>query len=54
MNTPSTAARGKLENLTRKVYAAILVPLTLELWSKLAAQWEHFSVLADAIWSLFG
>jgi signal transduction histidine kinase len=49
MNTPSTAARGKLENLTRKVYAAILVPLTLELWSKLAAQWEHFSVLADVI-----
>jgi signal transduction histidine kinase len=49
MNTPSTAARGKLENLTRKVYAAILVPLTLELWSKQAAQWEHFSVLADVI-----
>ena len=49
MNTPSTAARGKLENLTRKVYAAILVPLTLELWSKQAAQWEHLSVLADVI-----
>jgi signal transduction histidine kinase len=49
MNTPSTAARGKLENLTRKIYAMILVPLTLELWSKQAAQWEHFSVLADVI-----
>ena len=49
MNTPSTAARGKLENLNRKVYATILVPLTLELWSKQAAQWEHFSVLADVI-----
>ena len=49
MNTPSTAARGKLENFTRKSYAGILVFLTLELWSKQAAQWEHFSVLADVI-----
>jgi signal transduction histidine kinase len=49
MNTPSTAARGKLENFTRKSYAGILVFLTLELWSKQTAQWEHFSVLADAI-----
>ena len=49
MNTASTAARGKLETFTRKSYAGILVVLTLELWSKQAAQWEHFSVLADAI-----
>jgi signal transduction histidine kinase len=49
MNTPSTAARGKLENFTRKSYAGILVFLTLELWSKQTAQWEHFSVLADVI-----
>jgi signal transduction histidine kinase len=49
MNIRSTAARGKLENLTRKVYAAILVPLTLELWSKQAAQSEHFSGLAAVI-----
>jgi signal transduction histidine kinase len=49
MNTPSTAARGKLESLTRKVYAAVLAPLTLELWSKQAPQLEHFSVLAEVI-----
>lgn len=49
MNIRSTAARGKLENLTRKAYAGILVLLTLELWSKQAAQSEHFSGLADVI-----
>jgi signal transduction histidine kinase len=49
MNTPSTAARGKLENFTRKSYAGILVFLTLELWSKQAAQLDHFSVLAEVI-----
>jgi signal transduction histidine kinase len=49
MNIRSTAARGKLENLTRKVYALILLPLTLELWSKQAPQGEYFSGLADVI-----
>jgi signal transduction histidine kinase len=52
MNTPSTAARGKLENFTRKSYAGILVFLTLELWSKQASQFEYFSGLANVIMAL--
>jgi signal transduction histidine kinase len=35
--------------LTRKIYAAILLPLTLDLWSKQAPQGEYFSGLADVI-----
>ena len=49
MNTHSTAARGKLENLTRKVFAGVIGALTLELWSKQVSQNLHFSGLADVI-----
>jgi signal transduction histidine kinase len=49
VNTHSTAARGKLENLTRKVFAGVIGALTLELWSKQVSQNLHFSGLADVI-----
>ena len=49
MNTRSSAARGKLENLTRKVFAGVIGALTLELWSKQVSQNLHFSGLADVI-----
>lgn len=49
MNTHSTAARGKLENLTRKVFTGVIGALTLELWSKQVSQNLHFSGLADVI-----
>ena len=49
MSLRSTAARGKLENLTRKLFAGVLAALTLELWSKHASQSLHFSGLADVI-----
>lgn len=49
MNTHSTAARGKLENLTRKVFAGVIAAMTLELWSKQVSQNLHFSGLADVI-----
>ena len=49
MSLRSTAARGKLENLTRKLFAGVLAALTLELWSKHASQSLHFSGLADLI-----
>lgn len=49
MSTRSTAARGKLENLTRKVFAGVIAAMTLELWSKQVSQNLHFSGLADVI-----
>lgn len=49
MNTRSSAARGKLENLTRKVFAGVIGATTLELWSKQVSQNLHFSGLADVI-----
>ena len=42
-------ARGNLESYARRAYAGILVALTLELWSKQAAQFEYFSGLANVI-----
>ena len=49
MSTRSTAARGKLENLTRKVFAGVIAAMTLELWSKQVSQNLHFIGLADVI-----
>lgn len=49
MNTRSTSARDKLENLTRKVFAGVIAAMTLELWSKQVSQNLHFSGLADVI-----
>jgi signal transduction histidine kinase len=49
VSTRSTAARGKLENLTRKVFAGVIAAMTLELWSKQVSQNLHFSGLADVI-----
>ena len=49
MSTRSTAARGKLESLTRKVFAGVIAAMTLELWSKQVSQNLHFSGLADVI-----
>ena len=49
MNIRSTAARGKLENLTRKLFAGVIGALTLELWSKQISQNPHFNGLADVI-----
>jgi signal transduction histidine kinase len=49
VNTRSTAARGKLESLTRKVFAGVIAAMTLELWSKQVSQNLHFSGLADVI-----
>ena len=49
MNIRSTAARGKLENLTRKLFAGVIAAMTLELWSKQVSQNLHFNGLADVI-----
>jgi signal transduction histidine kinase len=49
MNIRSTAARGKFENVLRKVYAAVLAALTIELWAHQAFQAEHFNMLSNIV-----